>query len=146
MEVVTDVAGATAIPWEWLRDPQTNTPLAPRAGVRARQPPARPAAGTARPDGGAAAGAAGDLPAGRRRRAVPLVASHLVRVSDDARQVFDLDGLRPPTLATPARHCAAAGRGQPYDVVHFDRHGTWAAVHRVDRSRARLLIGHLLSG
>jgi hypothetical protein len=33
VEVVTDVAGATAIPWELLRDPLTNTPLALRAGA-----------------------------------------------------------------------------------------------------------------
>ena len=31
VEVVTDVAGATAIPWELLRDPTTNVPLALRA-------------------------------------------------------------------------------------------------------------------
>jgi tetratricopeptide (TPR) repeat protein len=66
------------------------------------------------------------------------VASHLVRVSDDARQVFDLDVLRPPTFATLGKVLrAAADRGQPYDVVHSDGHGTWADLAQVGVANRR---------
>src|SRR6266545_2869460 len=71
VEVVTDVAGATAIPWELLRDPTTNVP--------------------------------------------------------QARAAFQLDVLRPPTFARLGQVLRdASERGEPYHVVHFDGHGTWA--------------------
>jgi tetratricopeptide (TPR) repeat protein len=129
MEVVTDVDGATAIPWELLRDPLTNTPLALRAGAFVRRNP-QPARLLVPPDR-----AVERLrvllvicrPGGREDVPFRSVASHLVRVSDDARQAFDLDVLRPPTFARLGQVLrAAADRGQPYHVVHFDGHGTWA--------------------
>jgi tetratricopeptide (TPR) repeat protein len=132
VEVVTDVAGATAIPWELLRDPLTNTPLALRAAafVRTHSQPGRlqlpPEVARrlrillviCRPGG------ADDVP-------FRSVASHLVRVSADARQAFDLDVLRPPTFARLGQVLQAArDRGEPYQVVHFDGHGTWADLGR----------------
>jgi tetratricopeptide (TPR) repeat protein len=129
VEVVTDVVGATAIPWELLRDPLTNTPLALRADAFVRThsqparlpPPPQEAGGRlrillviCRPGG------ADDVP-------FRSVASHLVRVSADARQAFDLDVLRPPTFARLGQVLQAArDRGEPYQVVHFDGHGIWA--------------------
>jgi tetratricopeptide (TPR) repeat protein len=129
VEVVTDVAGATAIPWELLRDPTTNVPLALRARAfvrayqQAAQRPAVPAAGVerlrvllviCRPD------AEQDVP-------FRSVASHLVRLSPQARAAFQLDVLRPPTFARLGQVLRGASeRGEPYHVVHFDGHGTWA--------------------
>jgi tetratricopeptide (TPR) repeat protein len=128
VEVVTDIEGATAIPWELLRDPLTNTPLALRAGAFVRRNP-QPARLLTPPDQAVERlrvllvicrpGGGDDVP-------FRSVASHLVRVSDDARQAFDLDVLRPPTFARLGQVLrAAADRGQPYHVVHFDGHGTW---------------------
>jgi tetratricopeptide (TPR) repeat protein len=127
--VVTDVAGATAIPWELLRDPLTNTPLVLRAGafVRTHSQPARLPAPPQEAKGRLRVllvicrpGGADDVP-------FRSVASHLVRVSSDARQAFDLDVLRPPTFARLGQVLQAArDRGEPYQVVHFDGHGTWA--------------------
>ena len=54
------------------------------------------------------------------------VASHLVRLSSDARRAFQLDVLRPPTFGELAQVLnAAKERGMPYHVVHFDGHGTY---------------------
>ena len=100
VEVATGVDGAAGIPWELLRDPATDGPLALRAGafVRAlaetaapvRVPSARETLRVllviCRPGGRA------DVP-------FRSVASHLVRLSSGAREVFQLDVLRPPTFA-----------------------------------------------
>ena len=54
------------------------------------------------------------------------VASHLVRLSRGAREAFRLDVLRPPAFSELARVLEAANNaGEPYQVVHFDGHGTW---------------------
>jgi hypothetical protein len=54
-----------------------------------------------------------------------------VRVSEDFRQAFDLDVLRPPTFARLGQVLRAAqDTGRPYHVVHFDGHGTWADLGR----------------
>ena len=75
VEVDADPADVPGLPWELLREPRTDQPVVLGAAefvrTHKRRPPA-PAALPA-PDGPAAAGAAGDLPARRpRRRAVPV--------------------------------------------------------------------------
>jgi len=127
VEIITTVAEATAIPWELIRDPKTDTPLALRARsfVRAQpqaaQVPHLPQTEAApirillvicRPSG---------------RDDVPFrsVASRLVKgLSGDARALFRLDVLRPPTFEQLGRvlRCAYAD-GKPYHIVHFDGHG-----------------------
>jgi hypothetical protein len=128
VEVVTGVREATSIPWELLRDPKTDLPLALRARsfVRALPNPAeapqlpRLKAGTplrtllviCRPYG---------------RNDVPFrsVSARILKSLDEAaRQVFDFDVLRPPTfeaLSATLRHARAEGK--PYQIVHFDGHG-----------------------
>jgi tetratricopeptide (TPR) repeat protein len=135
VEIASEVADATALPWELLRDPATGTPLALEAAsfVRVNQQPARPVrlgpsdAGTLRVLLVICRPAAGsDVP-------FRSVASHLVRLSDEARQVFQLDVLRPPTFAQLARVLSeAAQAGRPYHVVHFDGHGTYLDTGDVD--------------
>lgn len=127
VEVATRVEGAAGIPWELLRDPATDGVLALRAGAFVRAlaeaaapvavPPARETLRVllviCRPGG---------------REDVPFrsVASHLVRLSSGAREVFQLDVLRPPTFAQLARVLQAAkAAGSPYHVMHFDGHGAW---------------------
>jgi tetratricopeptide (TPR) repeat protein len=149
VEVATGVDGAAGIPWELLRDPATDGPLALRAGafVRAlaettaplRVPPAseklRVLLVICRPGGRA------DVP-------FRSVASHLVRLSSGAREAFQLDVLRPPTFAQLDRVLQAArAAGAPYHVVHFDGHGAWldddtvaaGAVSELDRQHFSVL-------
>src|SRR5579859_1344266 len=149
VEVATGVDAAAGIPWELLRDPATDGPLALRSGafVRAlaetaaplRMPPAseklRVLLVICRPGGRA------DVP-------FRSVASHLVRLSSGAREAFQLDVLRPPTFAQLARVLQAArAAGDPYHVVHFDGHGAWldddavaaGTVGGLDRQRFSVL-------
>ncbi len=153
VEIVADVAQAAAIPWELLRDPTTDEPLAlrARAFVRAHTRPAlRPrlpqtAAGEpirillviCRPGG------AQDVP-------FRSVAARLVRgLSAADRQQFQLDVLRPPTFAQLARTLRTAARdGRPYHVVHFDGHGAYLDGKEKPRrgDLLRGLVPHALSG
>jgi hypothetical protein len=128
VEVDTDPGEVPGLPWELVRDPDTDTALALGAGTFVRTH----------------LQAAGQVnlpqPSGDRLRVllvicrpgrgndVPFrsVASRLARGGADQMQGLDLDVLRPatfPRLAEVLREAADAGR--PYHVVHFDGHGTW---------------------
>jgi tetratricopeptide (TPR) repeat protein len=144
VEIATGVEGATAIPWELIRDLKTDVPLALRARSfvrsysQAAQRPKLPGAATGpirillvicRP------GARDDVP-------FRSVASRIVKgLSDEARAHFQLDVLRPPTFEQLGRTLRAAkDKGEPYHVVHFDGHGTYADVEASDE------LGDLVSG
>jgi tetratricopeptide (TPR) repeat protein len=126
VEVATDVKGATALPWELLRDPKTDEALALRTKtfVRSFSKPAQkvhkpqPADKVrillviCRPGGGA------DVPF----RSVS--GTMLKGLTDAAREHFELEVLRPPTfeqLSKTLRNAKADGK--PYHIVHFDGHG-----------------------
>ncbi len=132
IEVVTSVREATAIPWELIRDPHTDTVLTLRARafvrthdqpvetprvVEAHSGPIRILLAICRPREG------DDVP-------FRSVASRLVKaLTDDARVVFQLHVLRPPTFAQLASTLREAKRtGQPYHIVHFDGHGMYAEL------------------
>jgi tetratricopeptide (TPR) repeat protein len=128
VEVDTDPGRGPGLAWELLRDPGTDAPVAleARAFVRTHlQAAGHP-----------------DLPqpAGDRLRVllviarpggsedVPFrsVASRLVRGGAERMEGLDLDVLRPATFARLAEVLhAAQDAGQPYQVVHFDGHGTY---------------------
>jgi hypothetical protein len=134
IEVATSVAGATAIPWELLRDPDSDIILALRAAELVRshrqaniQPripePAeqlRILLVICRPHEGQ------DVP-------FRSVASHLVRgLNEEARDQIGLTVLRPPTFARLSQVLAdAKARGEPFHLVHFDGHGTYADAERL---------------
>jgi hypothetical protein len=132
VEVITDVREATSIPWELVRDPKTDTPLALRACsfVRAQpqtaQRPRLPQLATGsvrillvicRP------GKNEDVP-------FRSVASRIIKgLSEDARQLFQLDVLRPPTFEELGQVLRDAKvKGTPYHVIHFDGHGVYMDV------------------
>ena len=129
VEIVTGVAEATSIPWELIRDPKTDLPLALRARsfVRAfsnpqqtpsipdfQQIPVRILLIICRP------GKGDDVP-------FRSVASRLIKgLTRQAKETFILDVLRPPTfeqLGIKLRE--AKNRGEPYHIVHFDGHGDY---------------------
>ena len=127
VEVDAGIEGGSAVPWELLRDPVTDGVLALRSGAFVRTHPGAaitpglPEPGT----GGLRVLLVICRPGGRKDVPFRSVASHLVRLSRGAREAFRLDVLRPPTFAELARVLEAAkAAGEPYQVVHFDGHGT----------------------
>jgi hypothetical protein len=125
IEVETEVEDAL-VPWELMRDPVADLPLAldVPAFVRCHSRPAirpdlrKPAAGKIR-----------ILLAICRLEGdqVPFrsVARHLIRgLGDAAREPFQLEVLRPPTFEQLAKRLRAAkAQGEPFHAVHFDGHG-----------------------
>ena len=127
VEVDAGIEGGSAVPWELLRDPATDGVLALRAGAFVRTHP-ETAVPVSVPDqpGGLRVLLVICRPGGREDVPFRSVASHLVRLSRGAREAFRLDVLRPPTFAELARVLEAArNAGEPYQVVHFDGHGTY---------------------
>ena len=126
VEIVTGVAGATALPWEAMTDPGTGQVLALDTGAMVRAHPQ--------------AALTPSLPEDETRVRVLLVISrpgvidvafrsvgyHLARLQENASGSLQLDVLRPTTLAQLIQTLQAAGdSGAPYQVVHFDGHGVW---------------------
>lgn len=154
VEVATDVKGATALPWELLRDPKTDEALALRAKtfVRSFNKPAQkvhkpqPADKVrillviCRPGGGA------DVP-------FRSVSGYMLKgLTEAARERFELDVLRPPTfeqLSKTLRNAKAAGK--PYHIVHFDGHGGYLNTDTSKpsewlRSLSSIMLGGLRDG
>jgi hypothetical protein len=133
VEIVTDVKGATALPWELLLDPKTEAVLAlrARAFVRAYLKAVQKAEKAksaekvrillviCRPGGDA------DVP-------FRSVAGQLLKgLSAEVRETFDLSVLRPPTFEQLSKTLQQAKlQGQPYHIVHFDGHGGYFDVAR----------------
>ncbi len=151
VEIVTGVAEASAIPWELLRDPRTDNPLAlsarsfvrahPSAALHPYLPGQEPGKirillVICRPQGD------GDVP-------FRSVASRLIKGLDEAnREAYDLDVLRPPTFEQLGRVLRRAHQeGRPYHIVHFDGHGTYqenaepGALTDVLRGLSSLVLG-----
>ena len=150
VEVFTDVKGAVALPWELLRDPKTDAALALRAKSFVRsytkgvQRPDRPAKADkirillviCRPGGGE------DVP-------FRSVAGKLIKsLSDEARETFELDVLRPPTFEQLSKVLRnAKAKGEPYHIVHFDGHGGYLDTSNDKPSEfLRRLVPLMLSG
>jgi hypothetical protein len=109
VEVESDVDGAAVLPWELLRDPVTQSPLACAAAAFVRTHPAA-ARGPVLPPPPTAGGRLRVLlvicrPAGGEDVPFRSVAGQLVRHSDHPRSAVDLDLLRPPTFAGWSRCC-----------------------------------------
>ena len=145
VEIITGVREAAAIPWELIRDPKTDTPLALRAQAFVRaQPqaaqlpqlpqtesgPIRILLVICRPGGGE------DVP-------FRSVATRLIKgLSGSAREAFQLDVLRPPTFEQLGRVLRQArSEGRPYHVVHFDGHGVYTEVEQKPSMLAEILKG-----
>ncbi|MEW6366102.1 MAG: CHAT domain-containing protein [Acidobacteriota bacterium] len=147
LEIITGIREATSIPWELLRDPLTGTPLAldARAFVRSQTVPARPPRPVDKSPLDAGESRIRILliicrPRGRDDVPFRSVASRILRsLSRDARNIVQLDVLRPPTFEQLGKTLRAAKRsGQPYHVVHFDGHGIYANIPEPDQLAAFL--------
>ncbi len=138
VEIITSVEGATAIPWELIRDPMTDAPLALRARtfVRSQPEPAHPQKLPRTESGPIRILLVICRPGGGEDVPFRSVAARLIKgLSDQARAVFQLDVLRPPTFERLSKVLLEAqDRGQPYHVVHFDGHGVYLDVDRLSRA------------
>ncbi len=132
VEIVTTVEEATSIPWELIRNPEADAPLATQAGAFVRTEPSGQQSSVPRLESGpirillviCRPMAGQDVP-------FRSVAKQLITgIDEDARKLFQLDVLRPPTFEHLGRVLEAAkADGQPYHVVHFDGHGTYEDIH-----------------
>lgn len=128
VEIVTGVAGATALPWELLRDPGTGQVLALQAAALVRaHPQAAQAPHLPAPEAAALRVLLVISRPGAADVAFRSVASQLARLQAGDGDALQLDVLRPPGFARLATVLhAARDAGAPYHVVHFDGHGVWA--------------------
>jgi len=140
VEVKTDVAGSTAIPWELLREPRTDAVLALRARSFVRVQ-SETAVSVRVPDTAAEDGPIRILlvicrPG--RDSDVPFrsVASRLVKcLKASDREHLQLEVLRPATYARLAMVLRAAeAEGKPYHIVHFDGHGAFLELPNAEES------------
>jgi len=130
IEIQAGIAEAAAIPWELLRDPQSNSALAVRVAAFVRVQsnphisfvpvPANPSGRIrllfvmSRPNG------INDV--------IPFrsSANRLLQGLAENRVRFDIVDLRPPTYEQLQRTLKAAKeQGQPFHIVHFDGHGCY---------------------
>ena len=135
VEIVSEVQETTSIPWELIRDPETDVPLALRARSFAHSYAGVPQSPKL-PDGDT-----GPIrillaicrPGGRNDVSFRSVAMRLIRgLNVDTRAAFQLDVLRPPTFDRLGRVLReASNEGQPYHIVHFDGHGTFLDLKKL---------------
>lgn len=143
IDIITDISGATEIPWELIRDPLTNKPFVIEAASFVRKShnvvsisssrastesePIRILLVICRPD---------------RDEDVPYrsVARRIIQElgkGKDAR--IQIKVLRPSTFSQLKKELKhALDNGEPYHLVHFDGHGDFRAV---DREHEDLLAG-----
>ena len=135
VEFAAGVREATAIPWELIRDPKTDTCLALHAAafVRSNSSPARPYRPVESGKGPIRTLLVICRPGGRNDVPFRSVASMLIKgLSDADRDLFRLDVLRPATFDALAKRLRAAkNAGEPYHVVHFDGHGAFVDMEEV---------------
>jgi hypothetical protein len=139
VEVLTGVHEPAALPWELLRDPSTQVPLALRvqAFVRtahhgtqrlrlaqAGSGPIRILLVICRPGGG------DDVP-------FRSVAGQLIRgLGQNASESVEFEVLRPPTFADLGQALRKArAQGRPYHAVHFDGHGIYDDLNAIYANR-----------
>jgi len=131
VEIVTEAKEATTIPWELLRDPRTDEPLAlnARAFVCAPLSPVQRISAPRPSPRGSKIRILLVICRPRAGADVPFrsVASRIVKsLSDAAREFVQLDVLRPPTFEQLGKVLREAkARSEPYHVVHFDGHGVY---------------------
>jgi hypothetical protein len=131
VEIASSIADAAAIPWELMRDPQSDSPIALRvsAFVRVQSNPSLSFVSVPPPaDGGrlrllyvaSRPGGAGDV-------ALRAVANRLLQDLGPDRARFEITALRPPTYEQLQKTLTDAKvAGKPFPIVHFDGHGMYA--------------------
>lgn len=134
VEIATGVAEAASIPWELMRDPETDSPISlrVRSFVRVQSnpnisfvnvPPAH--------DGRIRLLYVACRPRGQKDVALRAVANRLLQDLGSERARFDIKALRPPTFERLQKELADAKEaGRPFHIVHFDGHGVYADLSK----------------
>src|SRR6185369_10633394 len=147
IEIITGVAEAATIPWELLREPKTDSPLAlaVQSFVRAQPNTSLAPHLPVKKKGKIRILLVICRPRGEQDVPFRSVASRLIKGLDESnREAYDLDVLRPPTFEQLGKVLREAHReGKPYHVVHFDGHGAYIEVKEPGALGA--LLGHLTS-
>ena len=113
------------LPWELMRDPGRPTPLALDLALSRSLPTAESTQTVPVPGGRLRVLMAISRPAGGQDVGYRMIARPLLERLEAVRGQVDLVVLRPPTLqALYEVLTAAAEEGKPFQVVHFDGHGT----------------------
>jgi tetratricopeptide (TPR) repeat protein len=115
-----------ALPWELMRDPALLTPLAlDLEGVSRGLHEVETAGAVSVPGGRLRVLMVIARPGGESDIGYQMIASPLLERLGAVRGEVDLVVLRPPTIEELARTLAeASAQGAPFQVVHFDGHGT----------------------
>ncbi|MGO9118301.1 MAG: CHAT domain-containing protein [Desulfomonilaceae bacterium] len=134
VEINAEIVEAASIPWELMREPQSDSPLAVRVKsfVRVQHNPnlsfvpipevadsrVRLLYVVCRPGG------AGDVP-------LRAIANRLLRDLGTHLARFEITALRPPTFEQLQKELLDAKEdGRPYQIVHFDGHGIYADLSK----------------
>jgi tetratricopeptide (TPR) repeat protein len=129
VEITTGVAEAASIPWELMRDPQSDSAIALRVQsfVRVQSnpnlsfvpvPPAD--------DGRLRLLYVVCRPGGRNDVELRAVANRLLQDLGEDLARFDITALRPPTFEQLQKELTdAKAGGRPFHIVHFDGHGCY---------------------
>ncbi len=129
IEITTGIAEAASIPWELMRDPQSDSAIALRvqAFVRVQSDPnlsfvpVPPAA-----DGRLRLLYVVCRPGGRTDVELRAVANRLLQDLGADLARFDITALRPPTFEQLQKELTDAKQaGRPFHIVHFDGHGCY---------------------
>src|SRR5262249_41864543 len=143
-----ETGAGEGIPWELMVDPGTGRPLAVTVRAFVRVPPGVPQPARLRIANASQRrdrpirillvicrpGGAADVP-------FRSVAGRLLKgLSETASGRFQLHVLRPPSFGALAQTLnTAKANGWPYDIVHFDGHGTYKEPTSAQRKRGFLL-------
>jgi tetratricopeptide (TPR) repeat protein len=122
-------AAFLGLPWELLRDPRREAPLALELAAINRTLPAEGVSAKVVASGGVLRVLMVIArPAGLEDIGHQMIARPLLRRLEAVSGKVELEVLRPPTLETlKARLGAAVAEGRPFQVLHFDGHGAFVA-------------------
>ena len=142
IEINSGVAEAAAIPWELMRDPQSDSAIAVRVNAFVRVQPNPNISFVRVPkskDGRIRLLYAVCRPKGKNDVELRAIANRLLQALGDNRARFDFVALRPPTYEQLQRELTdAKNQGQPFHIVHFDGHGCYTDLNPTIRAESRL--------
>ena len=132
VEITTGIAEGASIPWELMRDPQSDSAIALRVNsfVRVQSNPNISFVKVPK----AQEGRIRLLyivcrPSGRKDVELRAVANRLLQDLGEDRARYDITALRPPTFEALQKELKdAKKKRRPYHIVHFDGHGVYAEL------------------
>jgi len=150
LEIAAGVAEAASIPWELMRDPQSDSAIALRVAAFVRVQsnpniafiPVPPA-----DEGRVRLLYVVCRPRGRDDIELRAVANRLLQGLGEDLGRFEISALRPPTFEGLQKELSAAkAAGRPYHIVHFDGHGIYADLSHTLLADWLKVIGALTLG